>query len=358
MVSCDAAVGPEVPAIPLTPLTASPAPLSRWAEVALPTESTACVIDTYESRIHCIHRDGEQTHVFGQRGQGPGEFRYRPQHITRGPDGTVGVIGMTKMAVFEPSGALVTEVSLPGRVWPAAPIDSVLFGEYREINLAMGTWDVRHLAIDAGTGEILWERVFPASLAAEADCLPPVSRSGRRLPTDLRGARRFPSGGMVFTALCQGKMLFLAHPDDDIGIVVQPPLYTLEYPTRKDVERYLEACRSPASMALGLPCEPGQFRAAPKHYGAAYLADGQDRLWVLTNRDREEFSYLDIYSGPQFAGSVRVRHRAAGFGVLGSTLAVLVNRPVGPDDPDGFPDRGIDWYDISGLEFEAAASNP
>ncbi len=55
--------------------------------------------------------------------------------------------------------------------------------------------------------------------------------------------------------------------------------------------------------------------------------------------------------GPEFAGSVRVRHRAVGFDVLGSTLAVLVDRPVGPRDPDGYPDRGIDWYDIGGLRF-------
>jgi hypothetical protein len=37
--------------------------------------------------------------------------------------------------------------------------------------------------------------------------------------------------------------------------------------------------------------------------------------------------------------------------LLGSTLAVLVDRSVGPDDPDGFPDRAIDWYDISRIDF-------
>ena len=102
MVSCDAVSVLEVAEVPLTPLASSSAPLARGGAIALATEETACVIDTYEAQIHCIHRHDQQTQVFGNRGQGPGEFRYTPQHIARGPAGTVGVIGMTKMAVFEP----------------------------------------------------------------------------------------------------------------------------------------------------------------------------------------------------------------------------------------------------------------
>ena len=151
-------------------------------------------------------------------------------------------------------------------------------------------------------------------------------------------------------------MLFVADRNDDIGVLVQAPFYTPEYPTRKDVARYLEACRSPASMFLAIPCEPAKFRRRSKRYGVHYWGDDQNRLWVLTERDREEFSYLDIYVGPEFVGSVRVRQRAVAFDVLGSTLAVLVDRPVGPDDADGFPDRGIDWYDIGRLELRSSSS--
>lgn len=79
---------------------------------------------------------------------------------------------------------------------------------------------------------------------------------------------------------------------------------------------------------------------------------------MLTNRDREEFSHFDIFVGPEFAGSVRVRHRAVGFDVLGSTLAVLVDRPVGPSDADGYPDRGIDWYEIGGLSLGPSPMDP
>lgn len=82
--------------------------------------------------------------------------------------------------------------------------------------------------------------------------------------------------------------------------------------------------------------------------------DERDRLWVLTNRDRLNFSYLDIYSDTTFPGAVRVRDRVVGFDVLGTTFAVLVDRRVGRGDSDGFPDREIDWYDISGLAFDSS----
>ena len=150
-------------------------------------------------------------------------------------------------------------------------------------------------------------------------------------------------------------MFFLADPDDESGVVVQRPLFAPEYPSPEDVERYLERCRSPAATFFQMPCEPERFRSTPERYGVHYWVDDQDRLWVLTNRDREEFSYLDIYAATELVGSVRVRHRAVGFDVLRSRLAVLVERPVGPDDPDGYPDRGIDWYDISAVELEFQA---
>lgn len=318
--------------------------------IALATEATACVVNDYETRVHCIHRDGARTDVFGRQGGGPGEFATRPRLVTRGPDGTVAVIGYHWMALFEPSGKFVAEVPVPRSVSLSASADSVLMGYQLESDRSSRSVHVRHLEIDVGTGEILWEGYYPTAIAAEADCPPFVFSTGRTRRS-LGNARRFPSGGIVFASLCRGQLLFLAHRDDASGIVIQPPPYTLEYPTRRDVERYLEACESPASRVLGLPCEVERFRRTPKYYGIHYWVDDQDRLWVLTDRDREEYSYLDVYTGPEFSGSVRVRHRGVGFDVLGSTLAVLVERPVGPDDADGIPDRGIDWYDIEALEF-------
>lgn len=37
-----------------------------------------------------------------------------------------------------------------------------------------------------------------------------------------------------------------------------------------------------------------------------------------------------------------------GFDLVGSTLVVLVERQLGPEDADGVPDRAVDWYEGGG----------
>ena len=339
-------------------------------------ETTACVTESYEFRIHCIDRNDGPIAVFGRQGQGPGEFRYIPSYIIRGPGGTIGVFNALSMFVFEPSGRLVSEVPLPSLLlFPSGPFGPTLVAAELQTNRELGRMSItgwRHFEMDVASGEILWQRVFPADMAADAACPPGVEGvvSPEPLPPPPEGmsrAQTIPDGGMVFTMLCRGQMLFLADRDDDSGTLVQAPTYVLEFPDEREVERYLDGCGpGPPSPGFFRPaCALDVFRRTPRAYAAPdrYRVDDVGRLWVLTNRDREEFSYLDVFGGPEYAGTVRVRHRAVGFDVLGSTLAVLVDRPVGPDDPDGFPDRGIDWYDISGLEFglsgeEAAAGSP
>lgn len=64
---------------------------------------------------------------------------------------------------------------------------------------------------------------------------------------------------------------------------------------------------------------------------------------------RDEESFLDVYADAAYYGTVRVRDRIVDFDIIGRTLAVLVERGIGPEDADGVPDRAIDWYDISGF---------
>ena len=150
--------------------------------------------------------------------------------------------------------------------------------------------------------------------------------------------------------LCRGQLLLFAARDDASGTLIRAPRYVLEYPSEREVQDYLES-------AGGFANEDG-FRSTPKPYQRLPLVfDDQNRLWVVTSRGRHEgFSYLDVYSGAQYWGAVQVRHDALAVDVLGSTLVVLVDRPVGPGDPDGYPDRGVDWYDIS--ELAAPAYDP
>jgi len=323
--------------IPLVPFAASQAPLSRRSAVALASQSTVCVIASYEYRIHCLDRDNDASvGVFGRDGEGPGEFR-TPLYLIRGPHETIGVIdiGLGRMTVFEPTGSLVSEVQLPSSsLLPGAHFSSTLIGR------AMHGDELRQVEMDVASGEVLWERTYPIDLRVASGCEPSTFLG-------LGGGAAAPGGGIVFPA-CRGHLIFFEHRDDDTATMIQAPTYRPELPNQRDVDAYVASTRT---SALNFGPSPEAFSQTPKIYSTRRWFDEQDRLWVLTNRERDEFSYLDIYMGPEYAGTVRVRHRAVGFDVLGSTLAVLVDRPVGPDDPDGFPDRGIDWYDISGLEF-------
>ena len=347
--------------VPLDPVASAEAPLSDEGEIALATETTACVIESYEHRVHCINRVGGSPSVFGREGQGPGEFRDLT-HIVRGPEGTVGVIDyeLDRLTLFEPSGERVAETRIPSGVNPGISFGYTLAGQRMESpSLA---W--RQFELDMTTGTVSWGRVFPYRMAAAAGCRPGEGRalpegSVPSLPPSLGRGFMFPNHAMLFPGLCRGQMLYFASRDDREGVLIQAPTYTAKLPAPKDVERYLEGC-GPAPLAFPatpsmfrLPCYEAEYRRTPKRYSDTNRAgiDGQGRLWILTNRDRNEFSYLDIYVGPEYALTVRVRHRVERIDVLGSTLAVLVDRPVGPDDPDDYPDRGIDWYDIGDLEF-------
>ena len=59
-----------------------------------------------------------------------------------------------------------------------------------------------------------------------------------------------------------------------------------------------------------------------------------------------------MYESAEYVGSVKVRDRLRAFDLLGSTLVVLVDRRVGPDDADRIPDRALDWYDIQDMPFD------
>lgn len=334
-VSCSEVEPGEV--IPLAPFAESQVPLSRRSAVALASHSTACVIESYAYRIHCIDRDTDApVGVFGREGEGPGEFR-TPLYLMRGPDETVGAIdiGLGRMTVFEPTGSLVSEVQLPGSSFlPGAHFSSTLIGR------TMHGDELRQVELDVASGEVLWERTYPVDLRVASGCAPSVF-------VGLGGGAAAPGGGMVFPG-CYGHLIFFEHRDDDAATIIQAPTYRPELPNQRDVDAYVASTRSSA-LNFGPSLE--DYSRTPKIYSTRRWFDEQGRLWVLTNRGRDEFSYLDIFVGPEYAGTVRVRHRAVGFDVLGSTLAVLVDRPVGPDDSDGFPDRAIDWYDISGLDI-------
>ena len=329
----------------MDPVATSNAPLTGINSIALADETNACVIESYEDRIHCLGRNGEEVGAFGRPGEGPGEFRSLME-VVGGPNGTIGAIdwGLARMTVFETTGTLVSEVSLPffGPFRASVSFDAVLFGygmASRSGDLAAGL-PTLHTELDLASGTILWERAYPVDLVDTGCDWGTLSELGWGVPT--------PTGGIVFPA-CGGLLIFLEDRDGDEATLVEAPLYVEEFRSEAEMEAFATMQRT---SPFGSEAAIERRRATPLRYNVGRpIFDNRDRLWILTRRFQDGFSDLDIYSGTRHVGVVQVRDRAVGFDLRGSTLVVLVNRPVGPDDADGFPDRAVDWYDIGGLEF-------
>ncbi len=323
--------------IALVPFAETTVPLSEDSAIRLVDEGTVCTTESYEFRVHCTDASGSQVSSFGRQGEGPGEFRTGGT-LVRGPDETIGVVDMDRMSVFGRAGTLLSEVRLPpGFVNGSATFSSTLTGGW--MDFIQGGMSFRHAELDVASGEAVWDRVYPRRYETDAECEELGDWRG------LIGGRFSPARGVVFS-LCRGQLLFFANRDTPTGTLVRAPAYVPELPNEEEVRAYLEEA-GPFAME-------DWYRRQPKGYlrGGQLAFDDGSRLWALTDRDPGDgFSYLDVYEDSAFRGTIRVRHHARGIDLLGSTLVVLVDRPVGPRDADGFPDRGVDWYDIGELGF-------
>ena len=329
----------------LVPYAESIVPLSDDIGVLLADEDTVCTTESYEYRVYCTDVNGSAVGYFGRQGEGPGELRDQLPDLLRGPDGTIGVIDseLHRMSVFDmTSGAFVSQVRLPGIYFRrgASSFSLTLTGSSWLMQIdSSGTMRTRtqFVQVDMESGEVVWERVYDSRFRTDAQCEDSGVLEGL-------SSGSFSSGESAAFPLCRGQLLFFAGRDDASGTLVRAPRYVLEYPSEREVVEYLESAGGFAMEDL--------FRRTPKPYQRLPLVfDDHGRLWVVTNRGRDDgVSYLDVYSGPEYWGAVRVRHDALAVDVLGSTLVVLVDRPVAPGDTDGYPDRGVDWYDVSGLE--------
>ena len=330
-------------------------PLSESHQVALlADERTACVVVSYETRVRCVDTEGAVVGAFGRVGEGPGEFGSSDNpgnlDLVRGEEGAVGVYdrGLGRFTVFEPSGAHVTEVRTP-YMDPLQSFGTVLTGVVWRgwiPDSLMTRYDV-----NIASGEVVRQEASPNG-PWSAGCGEGIHGIPDRVE------------GWVFVA-CEGRLIFVDNTGD--ATVLRVPT---ELPDERDLAREEERMRA-QSGRLGEPemarvrqISPDgtyrslvdemleYYRARPKLYSLGtehQLFDAANRYWVATQRDTHEWSYLDVYENAEYAGSVKIRDRLRGFDLLGSTLVVLVDRQVGPDDSDGIPDRALDWYDIGEL---------
>lgn len=334
------------PLVVLTPVGSTNAPVSEIDDIALISEEVVCAIDSYEFRVLCTDRAGSPVGIFGRAGEGPEEFR-RLSAIERGPDGTVGIIDLRsgQLSLFTPGGSLVSQVRYPPRFAPHNILGHSVFGIGVEwTNQSTddgGTWVPRE--VDANSGELVWERPDLEDIA-NTSC-------GK-----VRKGWPDGDGGLVFWA-CQHELVFLPDRASMQASVVTSPAYYEELPSRRDVDRFLEGLAGMGNIGGSRP-DPAafevyadEFKETPKRWFLTpepIKFDLDGRLWVATTRDRETYSYLDVWNGQVYIGTVRIRDRLLGYDLCGATFAALVERAPGRD---GISTRAVDWYDISALDF-------
>ena len=326
--------------VPLEPVAESTAPLSGSKRIAVTPDGVACVLDTYQVRIYCTDRNDVRVGYFGREGNGPGEF-VGPTSIDRAPGGGIGVLDLDRrrLLVFRPTGELLSETDVPGVLILSGPIATSLFG--------MEMVSRENIEVDFVSGEIMWSRAYPrpAGLTASSCTEDQFGWLGAGYPT--------PRGGLLFRA-CRGQFLvwFADRDDDAPAEIALVPTYTRTLPTETEVASYVRGLTRMASGLAPPESDVEEFRNRPRHWHTMpFRFDGRGRTWIATKRDGGAFSYIDVHDGTAYVGTVRVRHSLIGIDIAESVLVVLVDRPLRPDDPEGIPQRGIDWYDIGGLEF-------
>ncbi|MCY4398859.1 MAG: hypothetical protein OXE96_05860 [Gemmatimonadetes bacterium] len=355
LLACTQSDTPDDPNFTPEPIASTALPPSANDQVALLADArTACVIDSYEVQVRCVDGEGAVVGVFGREGEGPGEFA-SPAYLARGEEGTVGVadLRLGRFTVFEPSGAYVSQVMMPGGGFP--PLSSfgdILSGASMDVMALMRGEGVKmnRYDVNIASGEVVGDVESPPG-PWDVECGEVVDGMGEvvdGIPNQ--------TGGWVFNA-CEGHLIFVGDTGD--ATVLRAPTYVPQVPDEQEVAQREEELKAfnrergfPESMNLEEPMQ--RFRTTPKNYHlstAQQLFDDANRYWIATQRDLREWSYLDVYENAEYVGSVRVRDRIRGFDVLGSTLVVLVDRQVGADDDAVIPDRALDWYDLGEMPF-------
>lgn len=345
-----ASEGTDVPdIIPLSPFASSGASMSTTNHIAILSEEVACVTDSYESRIHCVDRVGGDITIFGSEGKGPGEFEALSA-IERGGDGHVVAmdfgVGGGRLNFFGMDGILVSETRLPSGFQVTLLRGGHLFGFELVmpdlVSLSEGFKpSYVPMEVDASSGEVLWERTDLAEVV-ERECFNPAV-----------GALT-PDGGLVFE-VCEYELAFFDHRDAPTATVIASPSYVEALPNERDIATHvnsrvrLRSLAGPVSESE-IDAIAAEFRKKPKEWflgPGTFRFDGQNRLWVSTTRDRDVFSYFDIWADTTYVGAVRVQDRLMGFDIFGSTLVTLVERAPGED---GIGEREMDWYDLSEID--------
>ena len=156
-----------------------------------------------------------------------------------------------------------------------------------------------------------------------------------------------PAGGLVARdCATPGGLAFFEHRDGH-GTAVRSPGYIEVFPNERDLDAYASGIArigggsGSVSKAMRDAWTAG-YREKPKGwYRGPFKFDGQGNAWIAINRDRNAWSYLEVWDGPTYLHTMLVRDRLIGYDLLGTTLVVLVERAP---DAKGIAPLAIDWY--------------
>lgn len=323
---------------------------SEMSDVVLLAGGTACVIESYWYRAVCTDPDGE-SFSFGSEGEGPGEFA-EPSSILRGAAGTIGVVDLQlqRLSVFSGSGEFLSSTAgIPsGFLGDGAPgMNGTLIGRHPKLD-ADGDLSFVSAEVDAASGRVVWERVFPEE-AEVVDCSTPTPEPRRR---QLGGGYHAAGGGLLFVP-CYGEFLvWYADRDAEKPDAIVRSTYVERYPTDEDVAAQLRWLNSLPAGGFRPSFDEEEIRARPKVWYGSRLVDDQRRFWAVSHWNAFEevipaLSHIDMYrltdAGPEYALTVQVADKVVGMDVLGNTLAVLVERDTG----GVVAERRVDWYDVA-----------
>ena len=337
--------GSRPPYVARAPYASVVFPPTETSDVILLDDGTACVIDTYWTRIECREPSGAAFR-FGREGEGPGEFR-RPNDIIRGPDGTIGVLDgrLLRMSFFSRRGEFLT--SVPGIPQGFRTRNPSVAGGLTGA-AAGGRMTVE---LDVATGRTLWERQFPVEDDVTACSTPRYGTSRRRLI----GGYNDRIGGLIFVT-CYGEFL-VRYADrtapEPSGIVRST--YVERYATEEDVAAELGVLDARRSGGFRPNVNAEDIRAEPRVWYGARLVDDRSRFWAVSHWNwADEIlydeSYIDMYrltdDGLTFGVTLQVADKALALDVLGDRLAVFVMRDTG----GVVPEYRVDWYNVSEYE--------
>lgn len=323
--------------------------LSANSSIALLNSGVACVVNSYEVVVQCVDRRGADWARLGGEGEGPGEFASMT-HVVRGDHGQLGVVDirLARLTVYRPPQHVPVMIAeLPPILFrPLGEFGTLIHGTYVRLStdqMSATMWsDPRSVAdaivfgaIDVASGDIVSEEPLPhpSQRVMDSECTTGLSHG------------TMTHGGTIAFTTCQSEVVYR----DTFGTMnlMRAPTYVPELPNERDIQEYRDLFRRMGNQEVP-DALLRTFAETPKKYGISgrsLVFDGQDRLWVATQRDRDHFSFLDVFDGEEFVGTVRVRDRILGFDILDLTLATLVERSPSGGEED-IRERGVDWYDL------------